>query len=180
MQECWSGVNIKQLTVTYGLPILGLFFSYIVIFIQTDKNCWVNTYQSQGIALHGERSWGFGKCLGRRNWPIFSSGRLTSHQSIIVGTFPINNTNININKTHSVSTKTGLADYSSFLVWKKVSPMITKGQSTTIFLCIRPFFAWWHLTEKSGDPIASLILTSVKAVFCNIDIQINIKTVLFR
>ena len=25
-------VNIKQLTVTYGLPIPGLFFSYIVIF----------------------------------------------------------------------------------------------------------------------------------------------------
>ena len=30
-------VNIKQLTVTYGLPIPGLFFSYIVIFIQSEK-----------------------------------------------------------------------------------------------------------------------------------------------
>ena len=32
----------------------------------------------------------------------------------------------------------------SGLVWKKVSPMdvITKGQSTTIFPCIRPFSAW--------------------------------------
>ena len=59
---------------------------------------------------------------------------------------------------------TGLANYSSFLVWKRVSPMdvVTFGLSTTIFLCIRPFPAWW----QPDDPSASLLFTSEKAVFC--------------
>ena len=57
----------------------------------------------------------------------------------------------------------------SGLVWKRVSPMdvITMGQSTTIFLCIWPFSAWWRTSNQPGDPSASLLLVSEKAVFCN-------------
>ena len=58
----------------------------------------------------------------------------------------------------STMQNTGLANYFSFLVWKKVLPMdvITLGQSTTIFLCVRPFSAWW----QPNDPRASLLFTS--------------------
>ena len=35
--------------------------------------------------------------------------------------------------------------------------MITRGRSTTILLCIRPFSAWWHLTEQPVDPWASML-----------------------
>ena len=49
--------------------------------------------------------------------------------------------------------------------------VITIGQSTTIFLGIRPFSAWWHptnrTTEQLGDPRARGLLTSEKVVFCN-------------
>ena len=42
--------------------------------------------------------------------------------------------------------------------------MITRGQSKNIFLC--PFSAWWRQpTQQTGDPSASLLLTSEKAVF---------------
>ena len=44
--------------------------------------------------------------------------------------------------------------------------VITKGQSTAIFLCIGPFSAWWQPTKQLGDPSASLLFTSEKAVFC--------------
>ena len=44
--------------------------------------------------------------------------------------------------------------------------VITRGQSTTIFLCIGPFSTWSRTTEQLGDPRASLLLTSEKAVFC--------------
>ena len=58
----------------------------------------------------------------------------------------------------STMQNTGLANYFSFLVWKRVLPMdvITLGQSTTIFLCVRPFSAWW----QPNDPSASLLFTS--------------------
>ena len=44
--------------------------------------------------------------------------------------------------------------------------VITRGQSTTIFLCIGPFSTWWQTNkrtnEQPGDPSASLLLTSVR------------------
>ena len=58
-----------------------------------------------------------------------------------------------------------------FLVWsrKGVSTIdvITRGQSTAMFLCIGPFSAWWQPTKEPGDPRSSLLLTSEKSVFCN-------------
>ena len=60
----------------------------------------------------------------------------------------------------------------SGLAWKSVSPMdvITLGQSTTIFLCIRPFsMRTKQPTKQQGDPSASLLLTSENAVYCNCD-----------
>ena len=59
-------VNIKQLTVTYGLPIPGLIFFVHVIFYRNRQKFTVYTHIRAGT-LHGERSGGFGKCLGRRN-----------------------------------------------------------------------------------------------------------------
>ena len=57
------------------------------------------------------------------------------------------------------------------LVWsrKGVSTIdvITRGQSTAMFLCIGPFSAWWQPTKEPGDPRSSLLLTSEKSVFCN-------------
>ena len=57
----------------------------------------------------------------------------------------------------------------SGLVLKRISPMdvITMGQSTTIFLCIRPFSAWWRANNQPGHPCASLLFASEKAVFCD-------------
>ena len=48
--------------------------------------------------------------------------------------------------------------------------LIIRTQSTAIFLCIQPFSAWWQTitTKQPGDPRASLLLTSEKAVFCKI------------
>ena len=66
-----------------------------------------------------------------------------------------------------------IAHSASSLIWNWVSLMevITMVQSTTTFLCIRPFWAWWHPTQRTtnqpGDPCASLLLTCDKAVFCN-------------
>ena len=46
--------------------------------------------------------------------------------------------------------------------------LITRAQSTTILLCLRPFLHFDERTPKqSGDLRASLLLTSEKAVFCN-------------
>ena len=39
-------------------------------------------------------------------------------------------------------------------------------RSLTIFLGMRQFLARWHQTNQPGDPSASLLLTSDKAVFC--------------
>ena len=44
--------------------------------------------------------------------------------------------------------------------------LIIRTQSTAIFLCIQPFSAWWRTNNQPGDPSASLLLTSEKAVFC--------------
>ena len=44
--------------------------------------------------------------------------------------------------------------------------LIIRAQSTAIFLCIQPFSAWSRTNEQPGDPSASLLLTSEKAVFC--------------
>ena len=60
--------------------------------------------------------------------------------------------------------KTGWTIHSPFLVLfglKKnfTLDVITRGQATTIFLCIGPF---WHGHEQPGDPRASLLLTSVR------------------
>ena len=41
---------------------------------------------------------------------------------------------------------------------------ITLGQSTTIFWS--SFLAWWQPNDQLGDPSASLLLSSEKAVFC--------------
>ena len=53
-------------------------------------------------------------------------------------------------KQDPVSTmqKTGLINYSSFPVWSGLD-VITMVQSS-IFLCIRPFSAWWHPTEQTN------------------------------
>ena len=50
------------------------------------------------------------------------------------------------------------------LVWKKSFTLyvITRGQSTTTFLYIGPFSAWWQPNNQPGDPSASLLLTSVR------------------
>ena len=63
--------------------------------------------------------------------------------------------------------KTGWTIHSPFLVLfglKKnfTLDVITRGQATTIFLCIGPFSAWSWTTEQPGDPRASLLLTSVR------------------
>ena len=51
--------------------------------------------------------------------------------------------------------------------------VITMGQSTTIFLCINPFSGLWQTpfrtTGQLGDPRASLLLISEKAVLCEIE-----------
>ena len=72
-------------------------------------------------------------------------------------------------KQDPVSTmqKTGWTIHSPFLVLfglKKnfTLDVITRGQATTIFLCIGPFSAWSRTTEQPGDPRASLLLTSVR------------------
>ena len=54
---------------------------------------------------------------------------------------------------------------------KRVSPtdVITGGKSTTIFLCIGPLSAWLRTNNYIGDPRASLLLSSEKAVLCNRD-----------
>ena len=49
--------------------------------------------------------------------------------------------------------KTGWTNHSSFLVLSGLEKgftldLITSGQSTTIFLCIGPFLAWWLVTNK--------------------------------
>ena len=52
--------------------------------------------------------------------------------------------------------------------------VITRWQSTSIFLCIKPFSAWWWTNEQTnkrtneqlGDPRASLLLSSEKAILC--------------
>ena len=71
--------------------------------------------------------------------------------------------------------KTGWTNYSPFLVWPGVEKgftldVITGGWSTTIFLCI----TLGHFrhgdkqpNKQPGDPNASLLFTSKKAVFCN-------------
>ena len=69
--------------------------------------------------------------------------------------------------------KTGWTIHSFFLVLSGLKMsftlnVITGGQSTTIFLCIGPFSAWWRQTNKQPwNPSASLLLTGEKAVFCN-------------
>ena len=78
-------------------------------------------------------------------------------------------------KQYPVSTmqKTGCTNHSSFLVKSGLEKgftldLITRGQSTTIFLCIGPFSAWWRQTNKQPwNPSARLLLTGEKAVFCN-------------
>ena len=44
--------------------------------------------------------------------------------------------------------------------------VITRGQWTTIFLCIGPFSVWWQpnegTTKQPGDSSASLLLTTVR------------------
>ena len=80
--------------------------------------------------------------------------------------------------------KTGWTIHSPFLVLfglKKnfTLDVITRGQATTIFLCIGPF---WHgnikqTNEQPGDPSAGLLLTSEKAVFlqfCIALLRVNI------
>ena len=60
-----------------------------------------------------------------------------------------------------------------YLVCKRVSPIdvITGGKSTTIFLCIGPLSATFGVVtnKQLGDPRASLLLSSEKAVLCNRD-----------
>ena len=63
--------------------------------------------------------------------------------------------------------KTGWTIHSPFLVLfglKKnfTLDVITRGQATTIFLCIGPFSAWSQTNEQPGEPSASLLLTSVR------------------
>ena len=73
---------------------------------------------------------------------------------------------------------TGCTIHSSFLVLSGLEKGFTldvitsRGQSTTISLCIGPLSAWWRQTnertnKKPGDPSARLLLISEKAVFCN-------------
>ena len=68
--------------------------------------------------------------------------------------------------------KTGWTIHSFFLVLSGLKKsftldVITRGQSITIFLCIGPFLVTNERTNKQpGDPRASLLLTSEKAVFC--------------
>jgi len=67
----------------------------------------------------------------------------------------------------STMQKTGWTIHSFFLVLSGLKKsftldMITRGQSTTIFLCIGPFSAWSRTNEQPGDPRASLPLTSVR------------------
>ena len=67
----------------------------------------------------------------------------------------------------STMQKTGWTIHSFFLVLSGLKKsftldMITRGQSTTIFLCIGPFSAWRQTNEQPGDPSASLPLTSVR------------------
>ena len=49
--------------------------------------------------------------------------------------------------------------------------VITRGHSTTIFLCIGPFSAWSRTNKQPGDPRASLLLTSVRRQSFAISIQ---------
>ena len=63
--------------------------------------------------------------------------------------------------------KTGWTIHSFFLVLSGLKKsftldVITRGQSTTIFLCIGPYSAWWQTNDQPGDPRASLLLTSVR------------------
>ena len=60
--------------------------------------------------------------------------------------------------------KTELANYSSILVWKRGHMvMITMGQSTAISCVLRHFRHDDNQpTKQPGDPIASLLLTSVR------------------
>ena len=53
----------------------------------------------------------------------------------------------------STMQKTGLTNYSSFSLKKGITYMnvITMGQSTTIFLCIRPFSAWWQTPKQPAN-----------------------------
>ena len=65
--------------------------------------------------------------------------------------------------------KTGLANYSSILAlcdYLLLLDMITLGQSTTIFLST---LFGMVTTKQQGDPSASLLLISEKAVCCNCD-----------
>ena len=71
----------------------------------------------------------------------------------------------------STMQKTGWTIHSFFLVLSGLKKsftldVITRGQSTTIFLCIGPFSAWWRTNkqtnEQPGDPSASLLLASVR------------------
>ena len=80
----------------------------------------------------------------------------------------------------STKQKTGWTIHSSFLVWSRLKKsftldVITRGQSTTTFLYIGPFSAWWQPNNQPGDPRASLLLTSVRrqsfAIFSHIHVH---------
>ena len=51
----------------------------------------------------------------------------------------------------STMQKTEPTKYSSFLAWKRVSPMdvVTRGRSTSIVLCIWPFLARWQTNQPT-------------------------------
>ena len=54
--------------------------------------------------------------------------------------------------------KTGWTIHSFFLVLSGLKKsftldMITRGQSTTIFLCIGPFSAWWQTNDRTNNRV---------------------------
>ena len=56
------------------------------------------------------------------------------------------------------------------LVWKRLWSVITIGRSAAVFLCIRPFLAWWQtiVQKNNRDLSASLLLTVLLkiAIYC--------------
>ena len=77
----------------------------------------------------------------------------------------------------STMQKTGSTIRSSFLVWCSLEKgftldLTTRGQSTTVSYVLGHF---WH-GDQPGDPSASLLLTSEKAVFCNVLLLDGTKT----
>ena len=77
----------------------------------------------------------------------------------------------------STMQKTGLTNFSSFLDWYDVEKGITYGCDHFIWGSQQPFSCvFGHFrhggdkqsTKQPGDPSASLLLTSEKAVFCNV------------